>query len=311
MAAMSSTYFKSRRSPVNARRGMVATSHPLAAMAGLRMLMEGGNAVDAAVTAAATLNVVEPMSTGVGGDLFALVWMNAEKRVRALNASGRAPMAASVDELTGKGLNSIPGDSAYSATVPGAVDGWSTLVGAHGSMPLAHVLMPAIEYAEAGYPVSELTAWSWANGIPHLSRLSSGRELMLDGRAPKHGELITLPELAGTLRAIAEGGPAAFYKGELADKISTFVQAQEGWLTTKDMAAHTSTWVEPISTDYRSVTCWECPPNGHGIAVLAALNIAEGFDLGAMGAQTPDTYHHLIEAMRLAYADARHCTVSA
>ena len=301
---MGPAYFKSRRSPVNAHRGMVATSHPLAATAGLRMLMEGGNAVDAAVASAAALNVLEPMSTGVGGDLFALVWMNAEKRVRAFNASGRAPMAVSVEELTAKGLTSIPFDSAYAVTVPGTVDGWNVLLSTHGSMPLSHVLDPAIEYAESGYPVPEVEAWSWANGIPNLSKLPSGAELMLDGRAPRHGEMMRLPQLGGTLRTIAEGGPQAFYEGELADKICAFVQQQGGWLSTQDMVTHTSTWVEPISTDYRGVTCWQCPPNGHGIAVLMALNIAEGFDLAEMGAQAPDTYHHLIEAMRLGYADA-------
>ena len=301
---MGPAYFKSRRSPVNAHRGMVATSHPLAATAGLRMLMEGGNAVDAAVASAAALNVLEPMSTGVGGDLFALVWMNAEKRVRAFNASGRAPMAASVEELNAKGLTSIPFETAYSVTVPGTVDGWNVLLSTHGSMPLSHVLGPAIEYAESGYPVPEVEAWSWANGIPNLSKQPSGTEIMLDGRAPRHGEMMRLPQLAGTLKTIAEGGPRAFYEGELAVKISAFVQQQGGWLSTKDMAAHTSTWVEPISTDYRGVTCWQCPPNGHGIAVLMALNIGEGFDLRDMGSQAPDTYHHLIEAMRLAYADA-------
>jgi len=273
-------------------------------MAGLRMLMEGGNAVDAAVAAAASLSVVEPFYTGVGGDLFALVWMNREKQVRALNGSGRAPRAASIDELRGKGLDQVPYFSPYAVTVPGTVDGWNTLLQSYGSMPLAHVLGPAIEYAEEGYPVSDLISWLWAAGVEQLSRHPSGAELMLDGRAPKHGEVVRLPELARTLRAIAEGGPEAFYRGELAEKIASFVQEQGGWLSTDDLAAHTSTWDEPISTDYRGVTCWECPPNNHGVAALMALNIAEGFDIKGMGFQTPDTYHHLIEAMRLSFADA-------
>ena len=282
----------------------MATSQPLAAMAGLRMLMEGGNAIDGAVASAAVLNVVEPMSTGVGGDLFALVWMDREKRVRALNASGRAPSAASIEELRGKGWTSVPRDSPHAVTVPGTVDGWSTLLEAHGTMSLAHVLDPAIHYADSGYPVSEIISRHWENGIPNLSRLPSGAELMLAGRAPRHGELVRLPELAGTLRTIAHGGPAAFYKGPLADRISAYVQEQGGWLSTEDLAEHSSTWDEPISTDYRGVTCWECPPNGQGVAALEALNIVEGFDIGAMGIQTPDTYHHLIEAIRLSYADA-------
>ena len=297
-------FFDSRRSTVLARRGMVATSQPLAAMAGVRMLMEGGNAIDAAVAAAAALSVVEPFYTGVGGDLFALIWMDRERRVRSLNGSGRAPGAASIDELRASGLTEIPYLSPYAVTVPGTVHGWDTLLRAYGSMPLAHILAPAIEYAEEGYPVSDIIAWQWAGATAQLSRLPSGTELMLDGRAPGQGEVIRLPELASTLRAIAEGGPQAFYSGAIAAKIASFVQTQGGWLSTEDLAAHTSTWDEPISTDYRGVTCWECPPNDQGLAALMALNIAEGFDLKAMGFQSPDTYHHLIEAMRLAFADA-------
>ncbi len=297
-------FFDSRRSTVHARRGMVATSQPLAAVAGLRMLMEGGNAVDGAVAAAAALNVVEPVYTGVGGDLFALVWMNGEKRVRALNASGRAASAASLDRLRKLGLTEMPLFSPYAITVPGAVDGWETLLREHGSMPLSQVLRPAIEYAEEGAPVSDIISYLWQRATPLLSRFPSGAELMLEGRAPRHGEVVRLPELAGTLRTIAEGGAEAFYRGKLAQKIAGYVQERGGWLTAQDLAAHTSTWDEPISTDYRGVTCWECPPNSHGLAALLALNIAEGFDIKAMGFQTPDTYHHLIEAMRLSFADA-------
>ena len=297
-------FFDSRRSVVQARRGMVATSQPLAAMAGLRTLMEGGNAVDAAVTTAAALNVVEPLSTGVGGDLFALIWLSREKQVRALNGSGRAPGAASIGELRSKGLSEIPGNSPCSVTVPGTVHGWDTLLRSYGSMSLAHVLQPAIGYAEEGYPVSDTISRLWRLGIPGLSQYPSGAELLIDGRAPRHGELVRLPELARTLRAIAEGGPEAFYGGDLAHKLCRFVQERGGWLSAEDLATHTSTWDGPISTDYRGVTIWECPPNGQGLAALLALNIAEGFDLPGMGFQAPDTYHHLIEAMRLSFADA-------
>lgn len=299
-------FFNSRRSVVPARNGMVATSQPLAAMAGLRMLMDGGNAVDAAVATSAALNVVEPMSTGVGGDLFALVWMAREKRLHALNGSGRAPMAASIEELKRRGLTHIPENSSHAVSVPGTVDGWDTMLKAHGTMPLSEVLKPAIQYAEEGYPVSDIISHDWAESIPKLSQLPSGTELMFDGRAPKRGEVVRLPELAGTLRIIAEGGRDGFYKGQLAEKLARFVQEQGGWLSTDDLAAHTSTWDEPISTDYRGVTCWECPPNSQGLAALLALNIVEGFDIGSMGFQTVDTYHHLIEAMRLAFADALH-----
>ena len=296
--------FDSHRSMVLASRGMVATGQPLAAMAGMRMLMEGGNAVDAAVATAAALNVVEPMSTGVGGDMFALVWMAGEKQVHALNGSGRAPAAASIDQLTSKGLTEIPYSGPHAVSVPGTVDGWNTLITTYGTMPLAHVLGPAIEYAQEGHPVADIVAYLWKMHEPLLTGHPSGSQLLLSGRTPREGEVIRLPELAKTLRAIASGGPDAFYKGELAGKISSFVQEQGGWLSTQDLADHTSTWDEPISTDYRGVTCWECPPNGQGLAALQALNIAEGFDIKGMGFQSPDTYHHLIESMRLAFTDA-------
>lgn len=283
---------------------MVATSQPLASIAGLRMLMEGGNAVDGAVAAAATLNVVDPPSTGVGGDLFALVWLDRERCVHALNASGRAPGAASLDHLINEGFTNMPRFSPYAVTVPGTVDGWDTLLSSYGSMSLDYVLQPAIEYAESGYAVSEVVSDLWASAQPKLARHPSGAEFLIDRRAPRHGEVIRLPELARTLRAIAEGGADAFYRGELAEKVAGFIQELGGWLATEDLASHTHTWDDPISTDYRGVKCWECPPNGQGLAALEALNIAEGFDLKGMGFQTPATYHHLIEAMRLSFADA-------
>lgn len=296
--------FDSRRVTVHARQGMVATSQPLAVMAGLRMLLEGGNAVDGAVAAAATLNVVDAPSTGVGGDLFALVWLDKEKLVHALNASGRAPKAASLKELTDQGLTSIPSFGPHAVSVPGTVDGWDTLLDSHGSMSLSHVLQPAIDYAEKGHAVSDVVSHLWASSQPKLARHLSGGEFLIDGRAPSHGEIIRLPELAGTLRAIAEGGPDAFYKGQISEKIASYVQELGGWIASEDLASHSSTWDEPISTEYRGVRCWECPPNGQGIAALEALNIVEGFDISGMGFQTADTYHHLIEAMRLSFADA-------
>ena len=297
-------YFDSRRSTVHATNGMVATSQPLAAVAGLRVLMEGGNAVDAAVATAAVLNVVEPVSTGVGGDMFALMWNNKDKSIRAINGSGRTPMAASIDALKAEGHRQMPQAGVHSVTVPGAVHGWETLMEACGTMPLAEVLKPAIKYAEQGFPVSELIAFQWSLQVERMSRLPSGQEVLLNGRAPKHGEMMCLPTLGRTLRTIAEGGSEAYYKGNIAAKMAAFIQEQGGCLSNEDMAAHTSTWDEPISTDYRGVTCWESPPNNQGVAALEALNIAEGFDLAAMGSQTPDTYHHLIESMRLAFADA-------
>ena len=297
-------YFDSRRSTVLAKNGMVATSQPLAAIAGLRVLMEGGNAVDAAVASAAVLNVVEPVSTGVGGDMFALVWDHQDKQVRSINGSGRAPGAASLKEMRSNGFTQMPEFGVHSITVPGAVHGWETLLNDSGTMPLSELLKPAIQYAEEGFPVSDIIGYQWSTEIAKLSQLPSGQELLLNGRTPLHGEVMRLPALGHTLRTIAEGGAEAFYKGDIGQKMAAFVQEQGGWLTPEDLSSHTSDWEEPICTDYRGVTCWECPPSGHGLAALEALNIAEGFDIGAMGPQSPDAYHHLIESMRLAFADA-------
>ena len=297
-------FFNSRRSTIHATHGMVATSQPLAAMAGLRVLMDGGNAVDAAVATAATLNVVEPMSTGVGGDLFALIWKAADRKVVALNGSGRAPAAASIDELKSRGHRRMPPFGPLSVSVPGTVHGWEVLLESEGTMSLADALEPAIGYAENGYPVSDIIAYQWEQQEGKLSALPSGQELLVDGRAPREGDLMRLPTLAKTLRSIAEGGSEGFYNGPIARAMAAFVQEQGGWLAEADLANHHSDWDEPIKTDYRGVTCWECPPNGQGIIALEALNIAEGFDIAGMGPQSADRYHHLIEATRLGFADA-------
>ncbi|PKB65129.1 MAG: gamma-glutamyltransferase [SAR202 cluster bacterium Io17-Chloro-G2] len=297
-------FFDSRRSTVHAKNGMVATSQPLAAMAGLKILMDGGNPVDAAVAAAAALNVVEVVSTGVGGDMFALVWNNADKSIRAINGSGHAPAAASAKELRDKGHKEMPFIGVESITVPGTVHGWETILNECGTMPLSEVLKPAIRYAEEGFPVTDYISYQWSTRVEKLNRLPSGQELLIDGRAPRHGEVMRLPNLGATLRAVAEGGTKAFYTGKIAEKTAAFIQEQGGWMTTQDLAAHTSDWEEPISTDYRGITCWESPPANQGIAGLEALNIAEGWDVAAMGSQTAETYHHFIEAMRLAFADA-------
>jgi gamma-glutamyltranspeptidase/glutathione hydrolase len=297
-------FFNSRRSTVHATNGMVATSQPLAAMAGLRILMAGGNAVDAAVATAATLNVVEPMSTGVGGDLFALIWTAADKGVTALNGSGRAPAAASIDDLRAKGHRRMPAFGPLSISVPGTVHGWETILAGQGTMTLAEVLEPAIRYAEHGFPVSDIIAFQWQQQEGKLAALPSGQELLHNGRAPREGELMLMPDLAKTLRSVAEGGSQAFYRGPIATAIADFVQERGGWLTEDDLAEHHSDWDEAIKTDYRGVTCWECPPNGQGIIALEALNIAEGFDIAAMGPQSADRYHYLAEATRLGFADA-------
>ncbi len=309
--------FRSRRSNVLATRGMVATSQPLAAQAGLDILQAGGTAADAAVATAAMLNVVEPISTGIGGDCFALYWDAHTKQVSALNGSGRAAAAASIEELRRLGYTRMPTFTGHAVSVPGAVAGWSDLLARHGRMSLADVLQPAIWTAEHGYPVSELIAHGWATQVPKLLRApgwasgdldsgpeqQSGHELLLDGQAPRAGEIMRLPTLAETLRGIAAAGKDYVYCGDFARRLSEHVQRYGGWITPADMAAHTSTWDEPITADYRGVTLYECPPNGQGLAAILALNLAAGFDLAGMA--EPDRLHVLIECMRLAFADAQ------
>jgi len=309
--------FRSRRSNVVATRGMVATSQPLAAQAGLDILKAGGNAADAAIATAAMLNVVEPISTGIGGDCFALYWDAKTKSVTALNGSGRAPAAVSIDELRRLGYTRMPTFTGHAVSVPGAVAGWSDLLKRHGRMTLADVLQPAIWSAENGYAVTELIATGWARQVEKLMRTPgwqsgdlengppqpSGRELLVDGRSPYPGEVMRLPKLAETLRGIAAEGRDYIYRGDFAQKLSEHVQRYGGWITPADMAAHSSTWDEPITADYRGVTLYECPPNGQGLAAILALNLAAGFDLAAMS--ETDRLHTMIECMRLAFADAR------
>lgn len=285
----------------------MATSQPLAAQVGLRVLQDGGHAVDAAVATSATLGVVEPHNTGVGGDLFALVWDASARRIAALNGSGRAGVAANIDDLARRGFSRMPavGEGAgVSVTVPGTVDGWTALLERYGRMSLPALLAPAIELAREGFVVSEVISDQWRDAESKLRRLPSGAELLLGGRAPRFGEVIRLPTLGATLQKIAEGGRVAFYEGGLASRAAAYVRQHGGWLSKEDFAAHHSTWEDPISTEYRNATIWECPPNGQGLAALIAFNIAEGFDLSAMGPQSADRYHHLVESMRLAFADA-------
>ena len=301
------TWFQSRRSAVTAMRGIVATSHPIAAQVGLQVLMEGGHAVDAAVATSAALGVVEPHMTGIGGDLFALVWDEDRSEVAALNASGRSGRDASVEFLRRRGFDRMPenGEGAgASVTVPGTVDGWAELLARYGRMGLPGLLAPAIQLARGGFVVPEVIATAWRDAESTLRRLPSGAEMLVDGRAPRFGEVMRLPTLAATLEEIAEGGREAFYEGAIASRAAEFVQQHGGCLSAADFSTHASTWDEPISTEYRDVTVWECPPSGQGLAALLAMNIAEGFDLAAMGPQSADRYHCLIESMRLSFADA-------
>lgn len=299
--------FASRRSPVVGRRGMIATSQPLAVAAGLDLLRSGGNAADAAVATAAALNVTEPTSTGIGGDCFALYYDANTKKVTALNGSGRAPAGLSLDLLAKQGHDQqLPPYHAYTVTVPGAAAGWDDLIAKHGRLSLSDALAPAIRLAEEGFPVAPVTSYFWARGaVNQLSKAANGAELTIGGRAPNPGEIFRNPGLARTLRALAENGKRAFYEGEIAEAIVAVLGESGGVMAAEDLAGHTSTWDAPISTDYRGYRIWECPPNGQGLAALLALNILEDFDIAGMPATGVERWHVMIEAMRLAFADTR------
>ncbi|HRN49967.1 MAG TPA: gamma-glutamyltransferase family protein [Anaerolineales bacterium] len=299
-------HFVSRRSPVVGRAGMVASSQPLATAAGLAILRAGGTAADAAVGTAAALNVTEPTSTGIGGDCFALYYEAKTRQVTALNGSGRAPAALSLDLLKQQGMTELPLYHAHTVTVPGAAAGWSDLIARHGRLPLAEVLAPAIELAEAGFPVAPLTSYFWGRGAANqLASAPNGAELLIEGRAPQPGELFRNPGLARTLRVLAEGGARAFYEGEIAEAIVAVLAEAGGVMSAADLAGHHSTWDEPIHAEYRGYRVWECPPNGQGLAALLALNILEHFTLAGQDPLGAERWHLMIEAMRLAFADTR------
>ena len=304
---MTTFTFNSRRSPVYGRNGMVATSQPLATAAGLEILSKGGNAADAAVAAGAALNVTEPSSTGIGGDMFALYYSAGTKRVTALNGSGRAPAALTLDRLKEDGFSSdLPPFHAHTITVPGACAGWFDLVGRHGSLTMGDILAPAIRLARIGFPVAPVTANSWKWGAQgQLKEALNGHELTIDGRAPLAGEIFRNPNLARTFETIARDGREAFYQGEIAQAIVAVIREAGGTMTLDDLASHTSTWEKPISVPYRGLRVHECPPNGQGITALIALNILEGYDLSPLDLLSTERLHLMIESMRLAFADAR------
>lgn len=299
--------FHSRRSPVFATRGLVGASQPLAVAAGLEILAQGGNAADAAVAAAAALNVTEPASTGLGGDCFALFYSTETGQVSALNGSGRAPAALTLALARQVSIDQqLPENHPYTITVPGACAGWCDLIERHGRMTMSQILAPAIRLAEAGFPVAPLTARYWQSEMDERLNLAfGGRELTIQGRPPRPGELFRNPGLARTLQSVAEGGKPAFYEGAIAEAIAQTVQAAGGCLQLSDLAAHQSSWVAPISTTYRGIRIWECPPNGQGLTALLALNILEGLDLASLEALSAARLHLEIEAMRLAFADTR------
>ncbi len=298
--------FNSRRSPVYGTRGMVSSSQPLASEAGMRILQKGGNAADAAVAMAAALNVTEPTSTGLGGDCFALYYDASKKRVFGLNGSGRSPAALDLNKLAEDGFTeSLPRFHPHTVTVPGAAAGWIDTIDNFGSMELSDILQPAIELAENGYPVSLLTAQSWARGVPQLKNGPYGDQMLINGKAPMAGQIMKMPNLARTFRELIEHGKAGFYEGRIAESIVDLLQSLGGVMTLDDLKNHTSTMVDPISTNYHGFDIYEIPPNGQGITALIALNILEDIDLASMNPLSADYYHILIEAMRLAFADTR------
>ena len=292
------------RSPVLAMNGMVATSQPLASAAALRVLQDGGNAVDASITAAAVLNVVEPVMTGIGGDMFALLYMQQDKKPVGLNGSGWAGSKATPEVFRGHNLDFIPGAGIYSVSVPGAVAGWYKLHQKYGKLPMSRILAPAIEYAEKGFPVSDIIAGQWQGEEEKLRQTpDAARVLLIDGRAPQHGQLFKMPELARTLRLIAEQGPDVFYKGEIARKIVEFSNRNDGMLTLSDFAEFDAQWVEPVSTNYHGYDVYELGPQTQGMTVLQMLNVLEGYDLKNLGHNSAEYIHLMVEAKKLAYAD--------
>jgi len=296
------------RSEVIAAHGMVATSQPLAVMAGVDVLRRGGTAVDAAIAANAMLGLVEPMSCGLGGDLFAIVWDAKAERLHGLNGSGRAPRAMTRASFADRGLDRIPDRGPLTWTVPGCVDGWFALHERFGRLPMSELLAPTIAAADEGFPVSPVIGRAWSRATELLASDPGAREtFLIDGRAPRVGERMRNPALAASLRAIATRDRGGFYRGPIAEAIAASAGAHGGFLELDDLASHDSTWVEPISTTYRGFDVWELPPNTQGLAVLQMLSLLEGFDLRALGHNSTELLHLWIEAKKLAYEDrARH-----
>ncbi|MBT8104867.1 MAG: gamma-glutamyltransferase [Woeseiaceae bacterium] len=292
------------RSEVIASHGMVATSQPLATQVGLDILKAGGSAVDAAIAANAALGLMEPTGSGIGGDLFAIVWDAEKEALAGLNASGRAPRAMTLDYFRERGIDAIPKFGPLPVSVPGAVDGWFELHDRYGRLPMTDVLAPAIRYAREGFPVSEVIARYFRSNRDRIGHYPGFADVyMQGGDVPRKGDVFRNPRLADTYEAIANKGRDEFYKGDIARAIDTYMAEQGGLLRYEDLAAHTSEWVTPVSTNYRGWEVYELPPNGQGIAALQILNILEGYDIAAMGFGSADYVHLLVEAKKLAFAD--------
>ena len=305
------------RSPAVGQRGMASTSHPLATQTAIDILKQGGTAVDAAIAANAVLGFVEANNCGIGGDLFAIVWDEASGRLHGLNASGRAPLGQSRDDLVARldGADRIPLHGPLAVSVPGAVDGWFELHERFGALPMEDILAPAIRHAREGAPITQVVGFSWAQAhqrlVDHIHEIgdlgSFENTWFVDGRMPPEGTIFRNPDLAATYEQLASEGRDAFYRGAIADAIDAWARRTDTPIRKADLEAHESTWVDPVSVPYRDVEVYELPPNGQGVAVLQILRILEGFDLQAMGHNSADYLHVLVEAKKLAFADrARH-----
>ena len=292
------------RSEVIAQHGMAATSQPLATQVALDILKNGGNAVDAAIAANAMLGLVEPTGCGIGGDIYAIIWDAETKTLHGLNGSGRSPQSLTLDYFKQQGITEIPKFGALPVSVPGTVDGWFEMHEKFGSTPMTDILAPAIQYAREGFPVSELISYYLHRSVARIGQYEGFKETyMPDGEMPDTGDIFKNPALAATYEKIAKGGRDAFYKGDIARTIDAYIKAQGGFLSYADLASHTSTWVEPVSTNYRGYDVWELPPNGQGIAALQILNIMEHYDVKSMGFGSPEYVHTFVEAKKLAFAD--------
>jgi gamma-glutamyltranspeptidase/glutathione hydrolase len=295
---------RATRSVAVAKNGMIATSQALASAAGLKVLQDGGNAIDAAITAAGVLAVVEPTMNGIGGDLFAIVFDAKTKKLLALDASGRSAHTATAEEFAKRGVERMPGGGVLSVDVPGVVEGWSQLLQRFGTIPMSKALQPAIRYARDGFPVQELLADDWNDSTKKLAQDPAAAATFLpNGRAPRMGEIFQNPRLAKSLELIAQDGRDAFYKGPIARAIIADMRARNGLLDERDFTTHTADWVDTISTTYRGYDVHEMPPSTQGFVTLEMLNILEGLDIKAMGHNSADYLHYVTEAKKIAFAD--------
>ena len=292
------------RSEVLGQNGMVATSHPLATQIGIDILKSGGNAIDAAIAANAALGLMEPTSNGIGGDLFAIVWYEKDKKLYGLNASGRSPKNLKIEYFKSNNLKSIPPYGPLPVSVPGCVDGWFSLNKRFGKKQMKELLTPTIKYAENGFPITEVVSYYMELASDKFINYPNFEATyMINGKTPLKGEVFKNPDLANTLKIISSKGRDGFYKGSIAKTISKFMAEQGGFLDKDDLNSHNSTWIEPVSSSYRGFDIWELPPNGQGIAALQILNIMEGFDVKKMGFGSAEYIHHFVEAKKIAFAD--------